>query len=330
MKKQLLSLGLAGALLFTGAAVCLTACGDGDDAVKCYYTIDVPEHLSVNLSSHNTDKDGKDYIFEGNTFDAMFVVEEGYEVDDELILKVDGKAVEWMSGEAGSWYAYEFTPTADFKIEVSGSLSEKYCNVVFERYTGFEEERLEGVYIKFPNMGAMSMRAFLSSDQATKRVRYKETVEFWVYTIGYTCDPNWAGFADGEFYHEDDKYGYHVETEITRDTTITFHGKADFQVSVSVKEDGSSWSYHFYNDQLDIRLDSNYENLIVTFKEEIPADVLAQLALEINGEAVAHTFTNGENVIALKPAYEYNNAAYPFQYNIDLNFYKFDFFDKVD
>ena len=326
MKKKFLSLVLVFTFILTGV-FCLTACGGGGNNEKRhYFTISAPDHCSYNITNYNTDK-GKSYILDGNTFNVTFYLEAGYEPEGDITLKVNGEVKEWTSME-DSWCEYSFTPTKDFNIVVEGTFVEQYFDVSFvgELVGDFS---YEGVYIKFPDKGAQPVSAFLTSgsEYTNLRVKYGTAIEFWLYTEGYEYNPNWGGFGYAEFYHEDNKFGYHYYNEIRSTTAINFNGKSPISDAyINYSENGST--NRIESDKLEISVDLGSKTLTINLKDDsIPSEVLSALQLKINGELQSTTFTKGVNNITLKNPYEYGNAEYPYSYSIDLNFYTLSYFD---
>ena len=251
----------------------------------------------------------------------------------ELILKVNGKVVEWTNiDETRSYFYFNFTPTEDFDIEIEGTIVESVYEVRFIEGEYADVSEFSDLYIRFEGEEEQTVEDFLRTTDVNQNFKYNESLKFYVYTKGYKGEPN-LSFTPGilgEFYKDVDKdeYGYVYDAVITEDVEVEIYGTMPANLYFVRNADESSSS--ITTEQLEMYVDDN-NNVIIKFGENISQETISQLTLTINGEQQDVSLVEGENEIEIKPAYEYiseDGMFSPYHYTIDLNFYDFPEFNE--
>ena len=324
MKKKIFSICLAFALLVP-AVFMLTACGEPDNY---YFTIQTPDHCNFGVSSFAADDKGT-YLNKGNVFEGQVTIAPGYEVSGELVLKVNGEAVEWTSADEYGNYSFSFTPTEDFDIMVEGTIIESLYEV---RFIEGEYADVSNLYIRFEGEEGQLVNKFLNSADAIQNFKYNDNLKFYVYTNGYNDSPllSTTPGTSNEFYKDEAKneYGYVYNLIIAEDYEIIFDGTGPASIFFATSENSSNLG-SLYSNLLDMYIEDDALNII--FDDSITQETISQLTLTINGAVQDDiSLQPGANTIAIKPAYEYLGDNYhPYNYQIDLNFYEFDEFDEI-
>lgn len=324
LKNKIFAFCLAFALIIP-AIFLLSACGEEN----YYFTITTPEHCSFSAFSFATDKDGKSFVNKGSAFEGSATIEPGYEVQGELTLKINGENVNWTNTE-GNYYI-SFVPTEDFNIVIEGTIIESTYQITFDKSEYIEDSDLSNLYIRFGDQSEQTLNMFLNSNN-TKFYKYDDYLEFWVYTKGYYGEPSIIetnSMLNKTFYKDEanNQYGYHYFGTIEANCSFEFSGITPIQVYIITSIGASSSeiiSSHspFTNEHLTISIDETFTTLTIILNNDMTTDIVSSLTLKINGE-IQESLSSGTNVIALKPAYKYNNAEKPYQYEIDLNYYEF-------
>lgn len=339
--KKLIPVILALACAVT-CALALTACGDENKEVRYYYTVSAPEHCNVSANG-STDEDGKTYVIQGSTLQITLSIEKAYESDAILTLTINGQSTAWTTYDTDSaFYSIDYTPSEDCAIVIGGTIIEKYCDVTF-KLTDYAVQYgydYEGVYIRFAGGQSSAFSTYFTGEPKDVSVKYGEKLEFWLYTLNYTANPNFGGLYineyKAEFYHSNGEYGYHFCTEIYYDAEIYLQGKDVIGVSIWTSEYGALRMVDFPNDtwghNIKFAVDENCTALTIEIYDDESGNMAAalqQLVLKINGETIQHTFTSGVNTIPFdKLPYQYNDGEFPYEYNIRLNHYTLDYFSE--
>lgn len=354
MKKKFISLGLAFALSLT-CAVCLTACGGG--GTKHYYTQDLPEHCEIAFQGQTWDDKGF-YVLDGENCDFWIDIEEGYECSD---FKLTAGATELTPTETQKYaetdyvvqYKYSFTPTADFEIKATGNFTKIVKQITMSKTDWYDETDTNNneLFIRFKqnSFGLPTSETIYStfvktrlSVPFTRTMSFGDCLEFDVYYKGTTFfgDPS---VADGPsiscnsiFYHDNGEIGYHFTyTQSYEDSNVTFGNYTAQRIMFIIISENSGMQNSLKSDKLDIIFpEANSQTVTITLKdyENVSADVLSGLKLKINGENQNINFsddsTNGVFTINLKDPWEYGET-YSTSYEINLNFYEFDYFNGV-
>lgn len=354
MKKKLFGFILAFAFILTGA-VCLTACSDRD--VKYYYTQNVPEHCEIVFQGQAWDDKGY-YVLDGEKCDFWVNIEEGYECTD---FKLTVGTTELTPTETQSvsdtnyviQYTYSYTPTADFTIKVTGNFAKISKQLTLSKTEWYDENDANNslLFIRFDQnaFGLPTNETVYSTfvntrlNNFTRTMAYGDSLSFDVYYKGETFLGN-PSVADGlygnctsTFYHENGEIGYHFTyTQGYKNSTVTFSNyTANSIFSVIVNSAGHQYQDDIESDKLNIiRSQADRQTVIITLKDHanIDAEILSGLRLKINGEDQNVNFaqlTNGVYTFELKNPWEYSDSWSGLSYEIDLNFYEFDYFDGV-
>ena len=326
MKKKIFSICLAFALLVP-AVFMLTACGEPD---KYYYTITTPENCTFYVNSVVIDKDNKPLVNKGDEFDGQVNITPGYEVSGELVIKVNGKVVDWTDTGENDYYYFSFIPTEDFNIVIEGTIIESLYEV---KFIEGEYADVSNLYIRFEGENEQLLSDFLRSANKVQHFKYNDNLKFYVYTKGYSVEPSFfRGYA---FYKDEAKneYGYVYDDAVVESFDIEFYGTIPVNISF-VKDASGNNLIGGSVDTEQLKMSVNENNLIITFGSNISQETISQLTLTINGEVKQNlSLVAGENVISLKRAYKYvstDGLEYsPYHYTINLNFYDFDEFSGI-
>ena len=312
MKKKIFMFVMAFAIIIP-AVFMLSACGEPD---KYYYTITTPENCTFYVNSVVTDKDNKPLVNKGDEFDGQVNITPGYEVSGELVIKVNGKVVDWTDTGENDYYYFSFIPTEDFDIVIEGTIIESVYEVRFEES---EYADVSGLYIRFEGENEQLLSDFLRSANKVQHFKYNDNLKFYVYTKGYSEAKN--------------EYGYVYDDAVVESFDIEFYGTIPVNISF-VKDASGNNLIGGSVDTEQLKMSVNENNLIITFGSNISKETISQLTLTINGEVQQNlSLVAGENVIPLERAYEYvstDGLEYsPYHYTINLNFYDFDEFSGI-
>ena len=326
MKKKIFMFVMAFAIIIP-AVFMLSACGEPD---KYYYTITTPENCTFYVNSVVTDKDNKPLVNKGDEFDGQVNITPGYEVSGELVIKVNGKVVDWTDTGENDYYYFSFIPTEDFNIVIEGTIIESLYEV---KFIEGEYADVSNLYIRFEGENEQLLSDFLRSANKVQHFKYNDNLKFYVYTKGYSVEPSlsrWAAFYKDEAKNE---YGYVYDDVVVESFDIEFYEAIPVNISF-VKDASGNNLIGGSVDTEQLKMSVNENNLIITFGSNISKETISQLTLTINGEVQQNlSLVAGENVIQLERAYEYvstDGLEYsPYHYTIDLNFYEFDEFDGI-
>ena len=326
MKKKILSICLAIALAVSAICV-LTACGGQGNY---YYTIETPQNCTFWVFSSASDKRGT-FVNKGSVFEGQVEITPGYEVSGELVIKVNGEIADWTDSGENDQYAFSFTPTEDFNIKIEGTIVESSYEVNFVKQ---DDADVSGLYIRFEGEAEKPLAEFLSTPEATQNFKYNDSLQFYVYTKGYTAEPLVAGlYMIGSFYKNEtnDEYGYFYSGEVVEDFDIEFYGTMSSDCYIACDASASEVRSSIYSEKLEISASGGI--LTVVFGDDVPQETISQLTLTVNGEEQDVSLKSGKNEIKLKRAYEYVSADgieySPYRCTIDLNFYDFAVFDGI-
>ena len=326
MKKKIFMFVMAFAIIIP-AVFMLSACGEPD---KYYYTITTPENCTFYVNSVVTDKDNKPLVNKGDEFDGQVNITPGYEVSGELVIKVNGKVVDWTDTGENDYYYFSFIPTEDFNIVIEGTIIESVYEV---RFIEGEYADVSDLYIRFEGENEQLLSDFLRSANKVQHFKYNDNLKFYVYTKGYSVEPS---LSMGTAFYKDEaknEYGYVYDDVVVESFDIEFYEA--IPVNIFFVKDASG--NNFIGGSVDteqLKMSVNENNLIITFGSNISKETISQLTLTINGEVQQDlSLVACENVIPLERAYEYvSNDGFeysPYHYTINLNFYDFDEFSGI-
>ena len=326
MKRKIFMFVMAFAIIIP-AVFMLSACGEPD---KYYYTITTPENCTFYVNSVVIDKDNKPLVNKGDEFDGQVNITPGYEVSGELVMKVNGKVVDWTDTGENDYYYFSFIPTEDFNIVIEGTIIESVYEVRFEES---EYADVSGLYIRFEGENEQLLSDFLRSANKVQHFKYNDNLKFYVYTKGYSVEPSLS--RSTAFYKDEAKneYGYVYDDVVVESFDIEFYGAIPVNIFF-VKDASGNNLLGGSVDTEQLKMSVNENNLIITFGSNISKETISQLTLTINGEVQQNlSLVAGENVIPLERAYEYvstDGLEYsPYHYTINLNFYDFDEFSGI-
>lgn len=354
MKKKLFSSIIAFAFILTGA-VCLTACGGGD--AKYYYTQDVPEHCEIVFQGQAWDDAGY-YVLDGEKLDFWVNVEEGYECTDFKLTIGSTELTPTATQNYGETdyviqYTYSYTPTADFAIKVTGNFAKINKQLTMSKAEWYDETDANNsqLFIRFKqnSFGLPTTETVYSTfvntrlNNFTRTMAYGDSLSFDVYYKGTTFlgDPSVAdgpsGSCDSTFYHENGEIGQHFTyTQGYENSTVTFSNYIkDRNLNVVANSAGHLYKGDISSDKLNITLpfpDSKTVTITLKNYSSIDAQILSGLTLKINGENQNVDFTqlvDGVYTFELKNPWEYSESYSSLSYEIDLNFYEFNYFDGI-
>ena len=358
MKKKIFSFVLAFAFILTGS-IYLAGCGKD---TKYYYTVEMPKHCQIVFQGQTWDDNGY-YVLKDESIEFHINVEEGYQATDFKLFIDSTEVTPTLSQQTYGdktitlSYSYSFTPTADFKIKATGNLTKVETQFSMDKSEWYEETNANNskLFIRFnENSFGLPTEETSYADFVknkldttfTQTMTYGDSLSFDVYYKGTTFSGNPA-VADGpavnctsRFYHENGEIGYHFTyTQGYADSYVEFNNYSNSRVMYIIYDaENHGTQNELSSEKLDITLPGqgsqivtitlkNYENLQTNM-----SDMLAQLKLKINGENQNVDFTDastsGVFEITLKSPWEYPEN-HDNQYNIDLNFYEFAYFDGI-
>ncbi len=355
MKKKIFGFMFAFAFIMTGA-LCLTACGQ----TKHYYSIDLPEHCEFMDSGYAWDDNGT-YVLGGETLEFHINIDEGYYSNDfKLLINSTEVAPTYVDQNTyddltiAYSYHYSITPTADFTITASGTFTQVVKQVTLSKAEGhFTEVNADenNLFIRFkPNSYGFPVEETTYANFVKNNLNVNQTRNL-PYGSGFSFDVYYKGTdfinapfviinspanCTNEFYHENNEIGYHfVYTQGYQSSTLDFGSwTANRSFSIKTNDFGGGAQYSIIHDKLEILLpEGDSKTLTITLKDytNIAEDIKTGLRLVINGEDQNINFadsTTGTFEITIKNPWEYSER-YDTWYEIDLNFYEFEYFDGV-
>ena len=344
---------LAFALMLTGS-ICLAGCKKD---VKYYYTVELPEHCEIVFTGQAWDDDGY-YVLKDESIEFHINVEEGYQASDFKLFIGSTEVTPTLSSSdyEGTTithsYRYSFTPTADFKIKATGNFNKVVKSLTISKAEWYDETDANNsqIFIRFKQNSfglpttETNYLTFVKSrlnESIVKDLEYGDSLSFDVYYKGtdFIADPSVADgpstSCNSKFYHESGEIGYHFTyTQWYEDSTITFSNYTAQRIMQITTSGNSATQDNISSDKLDITLpETGSQTITITLKDyaNIPANVLNELKLKVNGENQNVDFTQlngGVYTFELKNPWEYG-AMYKATYEINLNFYEFEYFNGV-
>lgn len=348
MKKLLKS--TLGVLMLLSLAPNLASCGDNN---YCYFTDDICDHCEIVYVSYGQDDKGK-YTLENNTISFEIKIQEGYAANNfkltinsqeitpsETVYATENEqTLQYVTS-----YSYSYEATADFTIKAEGTFTQITNSLTLKRDSFFDElvdtSAMKDLKIRFREntyslpTSAVSYLDFvkgLNTGRELKGFKYGEKLEFDVFyqSDKFTGDPNinWSLYKMNEiFYHENGEIGYHYSATLFYLPVTVELCATDMTVSTNIKTGASEYvSSECSFEKIDIAVSEGV--LTITFKdfENMPEKVKTGLTLHINNEKQTLDLTSSVLQINLKNPWEYKNIQMDTYYEIDLNFYEFDYF----
>ena len=355
MKKKIFSLVLAFAFILTGS-IYLAGC---DKDVKYYYTVELPEHCQIIFAGQTWDDKGF-YVLKDESIEFHINVEDGY-FSNDFKLFIDSTELTPTQITANSYddgfithsYSYSFTPTAEFKIKATGNFARVIKQLTMSKAEYFDETDANNskLYIRFNqnSYGLPTVETGYADFVKTYLNNYHRNMVFgesFSFDVYYKAT-NFAGnpsVADGpsisctsEFYHENGEIGYHFTyTQWYTNANVTFNNFTAQRIMQITTSGNSATQDNISSNKLDITLpEEGNQTLTITFEDHgsVPLETLERLTLKINGEIQDFDFTspstNGVFTLTLKNPWEYSQSWNSTSYEIDLNFYDFDYFNGI-
>lgn len=354
MKKKFLSFVLTFAFILTGALF-LTACGG---ETKHYYTTEDSEHCEIVFQGQTWDDAGF-YVLDGEKIDFWVNIEEGYECAD---FKLTVGSTELTPTETHYYgdtnyvvqYTYSFTPNSDFAIKTTGNFTKISKQLTMSKDEWYDETNTNNsqLFIRFKQntFGLPTVETVYSnfvknrlSVNFVRNIPYGEGFSFDIYykDADFVGDPS---VADGPaencvstFYNENGEIGYHFTyTQRYSNSNVTFGNYTASRNIYILTSELSGMQDSLESDKLDITLPEEGSKIVtITIKDyaNIDSEILSGLKLNINGKNqnidFSESSTNGVFEITLKNPWQYSDSWSNLSYEINLNFYEFDYFNGI-